>query len=218
MFSTFWTISKYERKILLRSWFFRIFTALTLFFIFVFNLGEISAVGNQTWVYRAVPSNMPYVAIYLLNIGQAIIAVFLSAEFIKRDRKQDTTEVFYVRSMSNASYVLGKAWSILSLFLLVNIAALGLSLIFNSLAKDTYIDWQAFLYYPVLISIPTLIFIIGLSSLMMSIIRNQALTFVIMVGYILSSLIYLSSSFNYLFDYMGFYRYSPLNFIFWINL
>lgn len=205
MFSTFWTISKYERKILLRSWFFRIFTALTLFFIFVFNLGEISAVGNQTWVYRAVPSNMPYVAIYLLNIGQAIIAVFLSAEFIKRDRKQDTTEVFYVRSMSNASYVLGKAWSILSLFLLVNIAALGLSLIFNSLAKDTYIDWQAFLYYPVLISIPTLIFIIGLSSLMMSIIRNQALTFVIMVGYILSSLIYLSSSFNYLFDYMGFY-------------
>ena len=102
--------------------------------------------------------------------------------------------------MSNASYVLGKAWSILSLFLLVNIAALGLSLIFNSLAKDTYIDWQAFLYYHVLISIPTLIFIIGLSSLMMSIIRNKALTFVIMVGYILSSLIYLSSSFNYLFD------------------
>ena len=205
MSSTFFTIAKYERKILLRSWFFRIFIGLNLFFIFVFNMGEISAVGDQTWIYRAVPSNMPYIAIYLLNIGQAIIAVFLSAEFIKRDRKQDTTEVFYVRSMSNASYVLGKAWSILSLFLLVNIAALILSLIFNSLAKDTSIDWQAFLYYPVLISIPTLVFIIGLSSLMMSIIRNQALTFVILVGYILSSLIYLKSSFNYLFDYMAFY-------------
>ena len=129
MASTILTIAKYERKILLRSWFFRIFTALTLFFIFVFNMGQISEVGDRTWIYRAVPSNMPYVAIYLLNIGQAIIAVFLSAEFIKRDRKQDTTEVFYVRSMSNASYILGKAWSILSLFLLVNIAALLLSLI-----------------------------------------------------------------------------------------
>ncbi len=203
--STFLTIAKYERKILLRSWFFRIFSGLTLFFIFVFNMGEVSQVGDQTWIYRAVPSNMPYLAIYLLNIGQAIIAVFLSAEFIKRDRKQDTTEVFYVRSMSNASYVLGKAWSILSLFLLVNIAALGLSLIFNSLAKDTSIDWQAFLYYPALISIPTLVFIIGLSSLMMSIIRNQALTFVILVGYIISSLIYLKSSHNYLFDYMAFH-------------
>ncbi len=205
MASTFLTIAKYERKILLRSWFFRIFTALTLFIVFVFNMGEVSAVGDRTWIYRAVPSNMPLVAIYLLNIGQAIIAVFLSSEFIKRDRKQDTTEVFYVRSMSNASYVLGKAWSILSLFLLVNIAALILSLIFNSLAEDTSIDWQAFLYYPLLISVPTLVFIIGLSSLMMSIIRNQALTFVILVGYILSSLIYLKSSYNYLFDYMAFY-------------
>ena len=128
MSSTFLTIAKYERKILLRSWFFRIFSALTLFMIFVFNMGEISEVGDRTWVYRAVPSNMPYVAIYLLNIGQAIIAVFLASEFIKRDRKQDTTEVIYVRSMSNASYVLGKTWSILSLFLLVNIVALILSL------------------------------------------------------------------------------------------
>ena len=205
MVSTFFTIAKYERKILLRSWFFRIFTVLTLFMIFVFNMAEVSDVGDRTWVYRAVPSNMPYVAIYFLNIGQAIIAVFLAAEFIKRDSKQDTTEVFYVRSMSNASYVLGKAWSLLSIFLLVNIIALLLSLLFNALAKDTSIDWEAFLYYPLLISIPTLVFIIGLSSLMMSIIRNQALTFVVMVGYILSSLIYLKSSFNYLFDYMAFH-------------
>ncbi len=205
MSSTFLTIAKYERKILLRSWFFRIFSVLTLFMIFIFNMAEVSEVGNRTWAYRAVPSNMPYLAIYFLNIGQAIIAVFLSSEFIKRDKQQDTTEVFYVRSMSNASYVLGKAWSILSIFLLVNLLALILSLIFNSLAKDTSIEWEAFLYYPLLISIPTLVFIIGLSSLVMSIIRNQALTFVLLIGYILSSLIYLKSSHNYLFDYMAFH-------------
>jgi hypothetical protein len=169
-------------------------------------MAEISDVGDRTWIYRAVASNMPYVAIYVLNIGQAVIAVFLSSEFVKRDRKQDTTEVIYVRSMSNANYVLGKAWSIVSIFLMVNVAALLMSLIFNALAKDTYIDWQAYIYYPLLISIPTLIYIIGLSSLMMGIIRNQALTFVLLIGYILSSLIYLQSSYNYLFDYMAFYQ------------
>lgn len=205
MASAFFTIAKYERKILLRSWFFRIFSVLTLFMVFIFNMAEISEVGNQTWGYRAVPSNIPYLAIFILNMGQAIIAVFLSTEFIKRDRKQDTAEVFYVRSMSNASYVLGKAWSILSVFLIVNLLALILSLIFNALAKNTFIDWQAFLYYPLLISVPTLIFIIGLSSLMMSIVRNQALTFVLLIGYILSSLIYLKSTFNFLFDYMAFH-------------
>ena len=205
MFATFRTIAKYERTILLRSWFFRIFSGLSLFFLFAFNMGEVSPVGDMQWVYRAVPSNMPYLNLFLLNIAQAIIAVFLSSEFIKRERKQDTAEVFYVRSMSNATYMLGKAWSILSIFLLINVVALVMGLIFNLLALDTSVDWQAYLYYPLLITLPTLVFIIGLSTLLMSIIRNQALTFVILLGYIMSSLIYIKGSYNYLFDYMAFY-------------
>ncbi len=88
----------------------------------------------------------------MLRFGEpnevAMAAVFLASEFIKRDSKQDTTEVFYVRSMSNTTYVLGKAWSLLSIFLLVNVVALILSLIFNSLAKDTSIDWQASSHTP----------------------------------------------------------------------
>ncbi len=205
MFYTFRTISKYERKILLRSWFFRIFSGLTLFIIFAFNMGEISEVGDMRWAYRAVPSNIPYVSLFILNIAQAIIAVFLSSEFVKRDRKQDTAEVIYARSMSNTTYLLGKVWSILSVFLLINIVVLSMSLIFNLLAQNATVDWQAFIYYPLLISLPTLLFIIGLSILLMSLIRNQALTFVLLLGYILSSLIYIKSSYSYLFDYMAFY-------------
>lgn len=199
------TIAKYERKILMRSWFFRIFSVFSLFVLFVFNMGEISEVGDMDWAYRAVPSNMPYANLLLLNLAQAIIAVFLSSEFIKRERKQDTTEVFFVRSMSNGSYLLGKTWSILSIFMLINAAALSLGLIFNLLAVDTYVDWQAYLYYPLLISLPSLLFLIGLTSLFMSLLRNQALTFVFILGYILSSLIYIKADYNYLFDCMAFY-------------
>ncbi len=205
MASTFRTIAKYERKILMRSWFFRIFSSLALFVLFVFNMGEISEVGDMRWLYRAIPANMPYANLFLLNISQAIIAVFLSSEFIKRDRKQDTTEVFYVRSMANSTYILAKTWSILSIFLIINVAALAMGLIFNLLALNTWVDWQAYLYYPILISVPTLLFIIGLASLLMSLIRNQALTFLLLLGYILSSLIYLKGTYNYLFDYMAFY-------------
>ncbi len=205
MIFTFRTIAKYERKILMRSWFFRIFSVLSLFVLFAFNMGEISEVGDMEWVYRAIPANLPYANLFILNVAQAIIAVFLSSEFIKRDRKQDTTEVFYVRSMSNATYLFGKVWSILSIFLLINVVALLMALVFNLLAKDTYVDWQAYLYYPLLISVPTLTFIVGLSIFLMGVIRNQALTFVLLLGYILSSLIYLRGSHNYLFDYMAFY-------------
>ena len=205
MLHTFRTIAKYERKVLLRSWFFRIFSGLSLFVLFGFNMGEISEVGDMRWVYRAVASNIPYADLFILNIAQAIIAVFLSSEFIKRDRKQDTAEVFYVRSMGNLTYVMAKCWSIISIFLLVNAVGLGMGLVFNLLAADTRVDWQAYLYYPALISIPTLLFIVGLSGLFMSIIRNQAITFVLLLGYIFTSMLYLGNDYNYLFDYMAFH-------------
>lgn len=199
------TIAKYERKILMRSWFFRIFSVFSLFVLFIFNMGEISEVGDTEWGYRAVPSAMPYANLFLLNLAQAIIAIFLSSEFIKRDRKQDTTEVIYVRSMSNGAYLLGKTWSILSIFLIINVAALGLGLIFNLLGQNTYVDWQAYAYYPLLISLPSLLFLIGLSSILMCVMRNQALTFVLLLGLVLSSMIYLKTSYHYLFDCMAFY-------------
>ncbi len=205
MLYTFRTIAKYERKILMRSWFFRIFAGLALFVLFIFNMAEVSDVGDMEWIYRAVPANMPYLNLFILNVAQAIIAVFLASEFIKRDRKQDTAEVFFVRSMSNATYILGKTWSIVSIFLLINAAALTLGLVFNLLASDTKVAWQAYLFYPLLISLPTLLYIIGLSCVLMSIIRNQALTFVVLVGYIIASLIFLPNQYHYLFDYMAFH-------------
>lgn len=205
MANTIQIISKYERKILMRSWFFRIFAALSMLVLFVFNMEGVSEVGSHHRVYGAVSSAIPYLEIFILNIAQAIVAVFLSSEFIKRDRKQDTTEVFYVRSMSNGAYVLGKVWSIFSIFILINIAALTLGLIFNLVTPGLLVDWKAYLYYPLLISLPTLIFIIGLSCLLMTIIRNQALTFVLLLGYILTSLIYIRGTYDYLFDYMAFY-------------
>ena len=71
------SVAKYESKLLIRSWFFRVFTVLA-------------------------------VILLLLNTGQAVIAIFLASDFLKRDKKLDTSEVFYVRPLSNAEYVIGK--------------------------------------------------------------------------------------------------------------
>ena len=43
---------------------------------------------------------------------------------------------------------------------------------------------------PFLITIPTLVFILGFSFLLMIIIRNQAVTFIILLGYIGLTLFY----------------------------
>jgi hypothetical protein len=157
------------------------------------------------WAAKAIPSNIPYINLLLLNTGQAIIAIFLASDFLKRDKKLDTSEVFYVRPLSNAEYVIGKLWGNLRVFLILNVIVMLISLLFTFMSPGTDVDWTAYLIYFLLISIPTLIFIIGLSIVLMLILKNQALTFIILLGYIGLTIFYINDKFYYLFDYMVYY-------------
>ena len=90
------TISRYETKLLRRSWLFRIFAILSLLVIVFFHMGTQSNLGWFEWVMVAMPSSIPFVNIYLFNIAQSVIAIFLAGSFLKRDKKLDTAEVIYV--------------------------------------------------------------------------------------------------------------------------
>ncbi|MDX8338192.1 hypothetical protein SLH46_03285 [Draconibacterium sp. IB214405] len=199
------SIAKYERKTLFRSWFFRIFSVLSLLVLFGMNFGMvIEGGGSEGWAIRAIPSAIPYFNLLILNVAQAVIAVFLASDFLKRDKKLDTTEVIYMRSMTNGEYVIGKTLGNMQVFMILNIAVVILALVFNALAKNTSIDWVSYGIYLLLISIPTLVFIMGLSFLLMSVIRNQAITFVLVLGYIGITLFLLQAKYYYIFDYMAF--------------
>ena len=199
------SIAKYERTTLLRSWFFRIFGVLSLLVLFGMNFGMIiEGGGQQGWAIRSIPSAIPYFNLLILNVAQAIIAVFLASDFLKRDKKLDTTEVIYMRSMTNGEYVIGKTWGNLQVFLVLNIAVVAMAFIFNLLAQDTAVNFASYGIYLVLISVPTLIFIMGLSFMLMSVIRNQAITFVLVLGYIGITLFLLEAKYYYIFDYMAF--------------
>lgn len=199
------TVARFEVKTLLRSWFFRIFSFLILFILGFFDLMVVTDVGpNPPWMFRAVPSSIPYFNLLIFNLVQAVIIVFLASDFLKRDKKLDTTDVIYIRSMSNGDYVIGKTIGVFVVFFMLNIAVLLLALVFNIAQADTPIVWQAYLYYPLIISLPTLLFITGLSFLLMVILRNQAITFIILLGYIASTLFFLTNKYNFVFDYMAF--------------
>ncbi|WP_346858925.1 hypothetical protein [uncultured Draconibacterium sp.] len=199
------SIAKYERKTLFRSWFFRIFSILSLLVLFGMNFGMvIEGGGSEGWAIRAIPSGIPYFNLLILNVAQAVIAVFLASDFLKRDKKLDTTEVIYMRSMTNGEYVIGKTLGNMQVFMILNVAVVIMALIFNALSQGTSINWMSYGVYLLLISIPTLVFIMGLSFLLMSVIRNQAITFVLILGYIGITLFLLQAKFYYIFDYMAF--------------
>ncbi len=198
------TVARFEAKTLWRSWFFRIFSILSVAAIGFFDFGALSNVTHAPWAFQGVPTTIPYMNILLLNVAQAIIAVFLASDFLKRDKKLDTTEVVYMRSMTNTDYVIGKTAGIMMMFLLLNIVILLIGLVFNIFFTDTTFAGIAYLIYPVVISIPTLVFILGFAFLMMVTIRNQAVTFIILLGYIGMTLFYLGPKVHNVFDYIAF--------------
>ncbi len=199
------TVAKFEVKTLLRSWFFRIFSGIVLAIIIFFNIVAATEVGQAGWSGRMLAGGLPYMNLYILNIVQSIIAVFLSSDFLSRDKKLDTTEVIYVRDMSNFQYVVGKTLGILYVFGGLNLLVLLFTFIMNFISPDAGFSLITYILYPLVISLPTLIFVLGLSFLVMQFVRNQAITFILILGFIAFELFYLQGDHYGAWDFLGFY-------------
>jgi ABC-type transport system involved in multi-copper enzyme maturation permease subunit len=198
------TVARYEAKTLRRSWLFRLFSILAFGILTLMNIGLFSPIGDEEWNFMAIPSSMPLLNLYILNIAQSLIIIFLASDFLKRDKKLDTNEVLYTRPMSNMEYIFGKSLGILRLFLGVNILILVVCLIINIISKRAGIDVAAYFEYLFIISIPTLIFSLGFAYILMSIIRNQAVTFLLLLGFAALNMFYLFNRMGSFFDYMLF--------------
>jgi len=198
------TVALYEAKTLRRSWFFRLFSIGALVIFVFLNIGLFSPIGDESWPLVSIPSSVPLINLYILNIGQAIVVIFLAADFLKRDKKLDTNEVLYTRSMSNFEYVIGKTWGILRLFLGLDILILSIGMLMNIISKSMSIDLMSYLYYLLLICVPTIVFSLGLAFVFMSVIRNQALTFLLLLGIAALNMFYLWFRMGSIFDYMAF--------------
>jgi ABC-type transport system involved in multi-copper enzyme maturation permease subunit len=203
-FHTIRTIAKYEMRTLLRSWFFRIFAALSIISLGIFNVAAFIPSSDAPFIFRAIPGAIPYANLIILNLGQAIVAVFLASEFLKQDSKNDSVEVIYARSMTNSEYIIGKTLGIISLFLFLNFIILLMGMGFSFLSNDSSIPVLELLYYPLLISLPTLVFILGLSFFLMITLKNQAITFIVLLGYIALTIFYLNTEYYHIFDYIAY--------------
>ncbi|MGM0531238.1 MAG: hypothetical protein ACQER7_07800 [Bacteroidota bacterium] len=197
------TVARFESKTLMRSWFLRIFAIIAFIVLILFNI-LVSQQEFSPRILRGLPTNIPYASLLIFNVIQAIIAVFLATDFMKRDKKQDTTEVIYVRPISNGEYIWGKIYGNLKVFLGLNVLILLIPLIFTLVTEDMTVDLLGYGLYFLLISLPTLLFIFGLSFFLMAWIRNQAIVLLVLLGYIALTLFYLDDKLYYLFDYMSF--------------
>jgi ABC-type transport system involved in multi-copper enzyme maturation permease subunit len=182
-----------------------VFAILAVIFVVIFNIAGYTNLGGSPWMFRAIAANPPLVTLILINAGQAVVAIFLASEFMKQDSKNDSAEVIYARPMTNGDYIIGKTIGIIGVFLILNVFLLMVTGSFNLINPEVLFDWKAYLLYPVLVSIPTLVYILGLSFLFMVLFKNQAVTFIVLLGYIALTIFYLNQQYYHLFDYIAFF-------------
>ena len=197
-------ITKFESKVLWRNWFFRIFVLLELFLLTIFDVAAFSFASNSPQFIKGNSWGIPYANMLLMSIGQAAAIIFLATGTIIKNKKIDTNEVFFVRPISNADYVFGKAFSIFKLFFWLNIAVLILGLIFNLTNPLTQFNPLAYIFYPLLTSLPSIIFMTGFAFFLATILRNQPISIILLLGISAVVLIYFQGKYSNIFDFTAF--------------
>src|SRR5687768_12806728 len=198
------TIAGFESKVLWRNWFFRIVALAGIFFITLFNLVEMSTLDDAAWYLLANGWMLPYITLLFIAIPQAAAVIFLATGLIKKDKKLDTNEVFFVRPISNLDYVFGKALALFKVFLLLNLALLCIPLIVGLTNPFATVNPVAFVVYPLLTSVPTIVFTTGIAFFLVTVIRNQPITIVLLIGTAGVQLIYYFDQFSNILDFMAF--------------
>lgn len=193
------SVAFYEAKLLGRSWFFCIFVIA----VFAFGLSTILSFEKNflsAVMIADFPSSYAYIFSLGLSILQSIVIIFLSADYLKRDKQLDTSEVFYVKSLSNAEYLLGKMVGTLMRFITIDIVLLSVVYVLGVHIVGLECSALDFLIYFVIIILPSIVFFIGTSTMFMLVIGNQAITFVLMLGLSATSLFFVSDLNYNIFD------------------
>lgn len=211
-FSNINTIARYEAKILRRTWSFLLLALVSLVGVSIF---QVLVQGNMvrwfSWNVIALSSYVPYLNVYLYSIIQVLPVVFLACDMLDRDRKIDMAETIYTRSLSNTDYVIGKALGAIQVFMGLSLLSLLSGVIINIFFTDASLNVGIYLFYWIVFLFPSLVFLLGLTFLSISFVRNKPLTILLVFGYVFLTLFCLNKHRLGLFDFLGFVIPSTLS-------
>jgi len=200
-----WTVAVYEARLLWRSWAFRLTIGAALIYLIFLDVILNIPATQPPHFFRSLSGNLPLVNVRLLGMALGMISTLVATEFVKRDRQQDTVQTSYVHSFSNLDYVLGKVLGVGWAFVALQLIILACVAVVHRFFVPLPFAWQPYVLFTLFGTLPTLAVMIGLSVLLVTILRSQALVFVLMMGLAMLCLTVLGFRYNYYFDVLGFH-------------
>ena len=175
------TVACYEAKVLKRSWLLRLFALLAFVGITVLQIMTQSSWSITEHYMVALPSSMPFFNAYWFNLLQVFLLVFIVADRFKSGKHVDTTESLRVRPVSNTDYLIGMAGGIFSVLVVLNVISILISLSLNIFASEAPVNVWLYFFYLFTLTIPSCLFILGVSILIYSWIKNAMLALLVLL-------------------------------------
>lgn len=199
-FPSFRSIAHYEIKTLTRKWSFRFIVLIAVIFTAGLQLTAQSNLSSPSWSVISLISSFPFANAYIVNYLQVIIIVLLSGGFLYREQKLDTLSSIQVHDFNNIKYLLGKTSGTLIVLFCLDFVLTGISLFIHLFASDSPFALWPYIFYFSTLTLPTLIFITGLTIFLKSIIHNQALSFIILLAFLYIEIMHGNQFFHGAFD------------------
>ncbi len=173
-------IAHYEMKAITREWSFKIVILLSVLIVTLLHL--ITLLENPEWIAISLPSAIPFANAYLVNFLQIILAIFWAGNFLKEEKYQDTNSSVSVRPFSNIELLFGKTFGFLLIIFCLDIVLGGIAMFIHVFATESPFAFYPYIFYFFTLTCPALFFATGLVICVKGMIRNFALSSVIILA------------------------------------
>lgn len=177
-------IARYHAKLLRRSCFFRVYVVFTFccsIFIQLFFQSDIFG----AFMSPALASAIPNTGGYLLEVFLVFPVLFCGSSLWSKRNRPDSLDAIYVRPVGNTDYILGVAWGMFWAFFEVNVIFLLASILVHLFGASSPFYVSIYLFYLVTLFIPSLVYMLGVAFFIKSWVGNQALSLLILFGYVI---------------------------------
>ncbi len=177
-----WAVARYECRLLWRSWAFRLSALAAVGFLLLIQIIFTAPFSGAPFSFRSFSGALPLTAVRLLNLYLGLMTALLATEFVKRDRRLDSSEAVLANSFTNPGYVAGKMLGVGLAVGGLAAAALAAVAVNHRFFTDAPFAWQPYVFLPLLGTLPTLVLTSGLACLLITLVRSQAVVLVLMLG------------------------------------
>ena len=199
--TTLQTIISYESKLVKRNWLFRLF----ILGVLGYMLGILIPwdIHRVEWCDVVFASSIPLRTVYFLSLFQSLIVIFITCDTQRKRKKAETREVLSARPIGNGLSFLGEFLGILIPFLAIDVIFMIISVFINILIPHSPVNLWVYLFYLLTHTLPTLVFITGLSMLVNRLVKYSLISWFILTTFIYFAYRYLTTSLHGILDFRG---------------